>query len=161
MISPERGLRIIFVRTSGFVAWTDTYSGVPVSMTSAIERVTRMVASEADVEWLQLRFAAMADFIDQAYTAETTRYIEWLKNNGAPTVPNRHTQALPHMTHWDRGVAYMRYNGERWEPVGIDQLKEDLGIGGGDTTTDVFYTADGEVFTDLNGAVMHVQKGEQ
>lgn len=151
------------IQSSVTVVWTDTYSGVPVSMTSAIDRVTRMVASEAGVEWLQLRFAVMADFVDQAYTAEATRYIEWLKNNGAPTVPNRHTQTLPYMTHWDRGAAYMRYNGERWEPVGIEQLKADLGIGGGggDTTTDVFYTADGEVFTTVDGAVLHIQKGDQ
>lgn len=33
--------------------------------------------------------------------------------------------------------------------------------GGGDATTDVFYTADGQTFTTVDAAVLHVQKGEQ
>jgi hypothetical protein len=58
-------------------------------------------------------------------------------------------------------VGYYYYDGSRTQIVTIDQLKADLGLGGGDTTTDVFYTADGQIFTDVNGAVMHIQKGEQ
>lgn len=42
----------------------------------------------------------------------------------------------------------------------VELINEMTGGGGGDATTDVFYTADGEVFTTLDGAVMHVQKGE-
>lgn len=33
------------------------------------------------------------------------------------------------------------------------------GTGGDNTTTDVFYTADGQVFTDVDGAMLHVRKG--
>jgi hypothetical protein len=58
-------------------------------------------------------------------------------------------------------VGYYYYDGSKTQIVTIDQLKADLGLGGGDTTTDVFYTADGQIFTDVNGAVMHIQKGEQ
>ena len=43
----------------------------------------------------------------------------------------------------------------------VELINEMTGGGGGDATTDVFYTADGQVFTTLDGAVMHVQKGEQ
>lgn len=42
----------------------------------------------------------------------------------------------------------------------VELINEMTGGGGGDATTDVFYTANGEVFTTLDGAVMHVQKGE-
>ncbi len=43
----------------------------------------------------------------------------------------------------------------------VELINEMTGGGGGDATTDVFYTADGQVFTTLDGAVMHVRKGEQ
>lgn len=39
-------------------------------------------------------------------------------------------------------------------------LEANGGSGGG-ATTDVFYTADGQVFTTVDAAVLHVQKGEQ
>ena len=42
----------------------------------------------------------------------------------------------------------------------VELINEMTGGGGSDATTDVFYTADGEVFTTLDGAVMHVRKGE-
>lgn len=58
-------------------------------------------------------------------------------------------------------VGYYYYDGSKAKIVTIDQLKAALGLGGGDTTTDVFYTADGQIFTDVNGAVMHIQKGDQ
>ncbi len=58
-------------------------------------------------------------------------------------------------------VGYYYYDGSRAQIVTIDQLKADLGLTGETTTEDVFYTADGEVFTDVNGAMMHVRKGDQ
>lgn len=58
-------------------------------------------------------------------------------------------------------VGYYYYDGSKAQIVTIDQLKADLGLTGGETTTDVFYTADGEVFTTVDGAVLHVQKGAQ
>lgn len=59
-----------------------------------------------------------------------------------------------------KSAAYLRWNGTEYAPATIDQLKSDLGLAGGETTTeDVFYTADGQVFTTVDGAVLHVQKG--
>ena len=124
--------------------------------TSSVKQVTRYVQDGA-VAIVQLQIGDMVDFGDAVYTSDITGYITFVKGY-QPMLSTGYTQTLPHMTHWDRGVAYIRYNGERWEPVGIDQLKADLGLGG-DTTTDVFYTADGEVFTTVDGAVLHVQKG--
>lgn len=58
-------------------------------------------------------------------------------------------------------TAYLRWNGTEYAPATIDQLKADLGLTGGDTTTtDVFYTADGQMFRTVDAAVLHVQKGD-
>ena len=126
--------------------------------TSSVKQVNRYV-QDGTVAVVQLQIGDLVDFSNEVYTSDITGYITFAEGF-QPMMSTGYTQSLPHMTHWDNGTAYMRYNGERWEPVGIDQLKEDLGLTNEDTTTDVFYTADGEVFTDLNGAVMHVQKGE-
>lgn len=57
---------------------------------------------------------------------------------------------------------YWRWSGSKWEFATIDQLKADLGLTSGETTTeDVFYTSDGQTFTTLDGAALHVQKGEE
>lgn len=127
--------------------------------TSSVKQVNRYV-QDGTVAVVQLQIGDLVDFSNEVYTSDITGYITFAEGF-QPMMSTGYTQTLPYMTHWDKGTAYMRYNGERWEPVGIDQLKEDLGLGGGggDATTDVFYTADGEVFTTVDGAVMHVQKG--
>lgn len=62
----------------------------------------------------------------------------------------------------ETAAAYLRWNGTGYAPATIDQLKSDLGLTGGETTTeDVFYTADGQVFTTVDGAVLHAQKGAE
>lgn len=128
--------------------------------TSGVDLVTRMVVADAGIEWVQLRIGKIVDFGSGYVNSAIARYIDFMPD-AVPSLSTRWTESMPHMTHWDKGVAYMRYNGRTWEPVGIDQLKADLGLTGGETTTeDVFYTADGQVFTDVNGAVLHVQKGE-
>ena len=43
----------------------------------------------------------------------------------------------------------------------VELINEMTGGGGGDATTDVFYTADGQTFATVDAAVLHVQKGEQ
>lgn len=128
--------------------------------TSGVDLVTRMEVADAGIEWVQLRIGKIIDFGSGYVNSAIARYIDFMPD-AEPSLSTRWTESMPHMTHWDKGTAYMRYNGRTWEPVGIDQLKADLGLGGGDTTTDVFYTADGQVFTTVDGAVLHVQKGAQ
>lgn len=94
--------------------------------TSSVKQVTRYVQDGA-VAIVQLQIGELVDFSGAAYTSDLTGYITFAQGF-QPMMSTGYTQTLPYMTHWDRGTAYMRYNGERWEPVGIDQLKEDLGL---------------------------------
>ena len=111
---------------------------------------------------LQIRYDVFTDQTDAIGVPIITRVINW-----TPTMLEQSKaviQSLPDMaTVVAEGAPYyMRHDGKRWTYCTIDQFKADLGLTGGETTTeDVFYTADGEVFADVNGAVMHVQKGDQ
>jgi hypothetical protein len=110
---------------------------------------------------LEITFRQFADPGDYAAAKEVTRYIYWAEQaiQLAPIV----LTSLPVMNNWgfDQQTYYLRSVGGVWQPVSIEQMRQDLGIGGGaePTNTDVFYTADGQVFTTVDGAVMHVQKG--
>lgn len=81
----------------------------------------------------------------------------------AKTVVKRLDRKYGGLPNGTSAAVYLKWNMQYgWTPVTIDQLKADLGLTSGDTTTeDVFYTSDGQNFTTLDGAVLHVQKGEE
>lgn len=127
---------------------------------SSASAVTRMEHPTMD-RCLQIRYDVFTDQTDAIGVPIITRVINW-----TPARLEQYRaviQSLPDMAAVaaDGAPYYMRHDGKQWTYCTIDQLKEDLGLTGGETTTeDVFYTADGQVFTDVNGAVLHVQKGE-
>ncbi len=142
------------------VVQTGNYAGQPAAMEADVQ--VRRRVTEAMGEMLEITFRQFADPSDYAAAKEVTRYIYWAEQaiQLAPIV----LTSLPVMNNWgfDQQTYYLRSVGGVWQPVTIDQLKADLGLTGGETvTTDIFYTADGKVFTTVDGAVMHVQKGDQ
>ena len=143
------------------VVQTGNYAGQPSTLEADVQVRRRKV--ELLGEMLEITFRQYTDPGDAAAMKETTRYIYWAA--GGLQLANFTLSSLPIMNAgwgYDQQTYYLRCVGGVWQPETIDQLKEDLGLTGGETTTeDVFYTADGEVFTDVNGAVMHVQKGDQ
>ena len=107
------------------------------------------------------------DMLDEGNTADRDRWILW--NAAQIKIESRFIPGFnpANLTQPGAGTAqagdYVRYEGNGLlRLVSIDQLKADLGLTSGDTTTkDVFYTSDGQTFTTLDGAVLHVQKGEE
>lgn len=142
------------------IVQTGSYGGKPSTLEADVQ--VRRQTSDVLGEALEITFRQFADPGDAAGGREITRYIYW--SAYGLRLANFTLSSLPVMdAGWGYGqqTYYLRSVGGKWQPVTIDQLKADLGLTGGDTTTDVFYTADGQVFTDINGAVLHVQKGEQ
>ncbi len=115
---------------------------------------------------LQIAFVDYLDIGDVQQMRETTRYIYWRNAGDKQLYLANHTiSSLPSMdgdNHTNTGTFYLRCVDGDWQAVGIDQLKADLGLTGGEVTTyDTFYTADGQVFTTVDDAVLHVQKGDE
>lgn len=142
------------------IVQTGSYGGKPSTLEADVQvrrRITDMLG-----ETLEITFRQYTDPGDADEMKETTRYIYWAA--GGLQLAKWALYSLPIMDAWgsDQQTYYIRSVRGVWQPVTIEQMRQDLGIGGGaePATTDVFYTADGQVFTDLNGAVMHVQKGE-
>ena len=145
------------------VVSTGTLLGADATYQSPAE-VRRVVVGEA-FKALQIAFVDYLLIGDVPQMHETTRYIYWQNAGDKQLYLASHTiSSLPSMDadHQTKtGTFYLRCVDGNWQAVGIDQLKADLGLTGGETATeDIFYTADGQVFTDVNGAVLHVQKGE-
>lgn len=144
------------------IVQTGSYGGQPSELEADVQVRRRKVELLGEI--LEITFRQYTDPGDAAAVRETTRYIYWAASG--LQLAKFSLSSLPVMdANWgfDRQTYYLRSVGGKWQPVSIEQMKQDLGIGGGaePATTDVFYTADGQVFTTLEGAVMHVQKGEQ
>ena len=143
------------------IVQTGNYGGQPSELEADVQ--VRRRSTDMLGEALEITFRQYTDPGDAAAVRETTRYIYWAA--GGLQLANFTLYSLPVMDHWgyDQQTYYLRSVRGVWQPVSIDQMKQELGIGGGvePATTDTFYTADGQVFMTLEGAVMHVQKGEQ
>lgn len=144
------------------IVQTGSYGGQPSELEADVQVRRRKVELLGEI--LEITFRQYTDPGDAAAVRETTRYIYWAAS--VLQLAKFSLSSLPIMDagwSYNQQTYYLRSVRGVWQPVTIEQMRQDLGIGGGaePATTDVFYTADGQVFTTLEGAVMHVQKGEQ
>lgn len=115
------------------------------------EMGTYIASADTPLHYVEIKFSAYAKVIQRI----PQRFVDTdaLKSAINDRLPGGNPSTEP---------GYWRWSGSKWEFVTIDQLKADLGLTSGDTTTeDVFYTSDGQTFTTLDGAALHVQKGEE
>lgn len=142
------------------IVQTGSYGGQPATLEADVQ--VRRRSTDMLGEALEITFRQYTDPGDAAAMKETTRYIYWAA--GGLQLAKWALYSLPIMDAgwgYDQQTYYIRSVGGVWQPVSIDQMRQDLGIGGGaePATTDVFYTADGQTFTTVDAAVLHVQKG--
>lgn len=122
--------------------------------------------NETGLRYIYIRYSSFYyDMADQSQIPDRGKWMLWHAN--ALQIQNGILPGFNPMNLRASGTAqagdYVRYEGNGLlRLVSIDQLKADLGLTSGETTTeDVFYTSDGQTFTTLDGAVLHVQKGEE
>lgn len=122
--------------------------------------------NETGLQYIYIRYSSFYyDMVDVSQIPDRGKWMLWHVN--ALQIQNGILPGFNPMNLRTSGAAqagdYVRYEGNGLlRLVSIDQLKADLGLTSGETTTeDVFYTSDGQTFTTLDGAVLHVQKGEE
>lgn len=122
--------------------------------------------NETGLQYIFIRYSSFYyDMADQDQIPDRGKWMLWHAN--ALQIQSGILPGFNPMDLNESGAAqagdYVRYEGNGLlRLVSIDQLKADLGLTSGETTTeDVFYTSDGQTFTTLDGAVLHVQKGEE
>ena len=122
--------------------------------------------NETGLRYIYIRYSSFYyDMADQSQIPDRGKWMLWHAN--ALQIQSGILPGFNPMNLRTSGTAqagdYVRYEGNGLlRLVSIDQLKADLGLTSGETTTeDVFYTSDGQTFTTLDGAVLHVQKGEE
>lgn len=122
--------------------------------------------NETGLQYIHIRYSSFYyDMEDVSQIPDRGKWIWWHANtlqirNGL--IPGFNPENLRASGTAQAGD-YVRYEGNGLlQLVSIDQLKADLGLTSGETTTeDVFYTSDGQTFTTLDGAALHVQKGDE